>query len=227
MKKSSKLVYIVVTALFVLLLAAITVIAVRNMRTKHPEEDFYEYSETVTVANDEPFVAEIEPAEAPDASELAAKNLEKAIVPDKITEKFALFSYDLQDGLLKLSYKSRAVANGERLYLTERSLHLDEYSSYIVEQHIKDAPVEKDGKEFYYVDRTLNYVSDSYTPNEALLKAVEDGSTEIQKGNSVERELIPVQRLYWFEDGVEYELESQYRHFSFDEMYELYKSITE
>ena len=224
MNNKTKMTYIALVAVF--LVAIIFIVGKMFIGNSNSQNKVVvtEDVKNLQTAEKEPDVAQVSALPLPTEEELKSHNLENISVKEKLTEKFALGNYTLNDKSALFEYKAREVTTGERLYLKVLKADENEYKLSLPSNsttHLSD-----DGINICYVDRTINYVSDDFEVDTELQKAIEEGKTELERGNSLTREVIPVKRIYWYKDGYEYQIESRYRNeYNFEELYKLYKDL--
>lgn len=169
-------------------------------------------------------VSEIEEGALPADSELSALGLDDAVQASQITEQFNLSRYDEVDGSIRYSYLANKVTSGERLYVYAKAMSEEEY-----EDMLPTAKAQTDNIgdiEAVYNDRSLYYTSDDAEISEDTRSSEEAGNIVIRYGNST-TEILPMQQLMWYDNGIAYTLESINRHYTIEDMTELAEAFIE
>ena|GEM_PF-3278192 len=129
---------------------------------------------------------------------------------------------DINDNLAVYNYQKNALTSGERLLIKVKKETEDEYNSSLkkVETFVTDK-----GDTVSFKEVAINYVSDDFQINPAIEDAVNKGTAEVERGNSLEREIISAQRLSWYSQGYSYCIEARNLSFTKDDMLALYNDF--
>lgn len=209
--KKNKLIYSVTAVVIIIAVIILIAVAIINKNSKK-------------VSTQEADKAQITAAPLPTEQELSSVNLENSDKAQYITDKFALSGYDIIDNGITYNYQASEVTSGWRLTLTAKAMNEADFNAALPKGDTQNA-VFNENISAVFIDRTINYVSDSYQITPQLQQNIDDGKTELERGNSIERELIPVQRIYWYKDGISYTLESRYRSYTIDDMTKLVQAF--
>lgn len=213
----NKLIYGIIAILLVIIIAVVARIAVKNGRDA--ESVNKEDTESITrsiVQGQEAEISEIEEGDLPTDAELEENGLENVMQTSKINQQFNLYNYEItEDGGIKYNYLANAVTNGERLSVTAKAMTEDEYNEMLPKTKAQNNNV--DGIDVVYNDRNLYYTVDETEVPEYVKNAEEAGNVVIRYGNSL-GELLPMQQLMWYKDGIGYTLESISRNYTYDDM---------
>lgn len=213
----NKLIYGIIAILLVIIIAVAARIAVKN--GSEVESMNTEDTENITrsiVQGQEAEISEIEEGDLPTDAELEENGLENVMQTSKINQQFNLYNYEItEDGGIKYNYLANAVTNGERLSVTAKAMTEDEYNEMLPKTKAQNNNV--DGIDVVYNDRTLYYTVDETEVPEYVKNAEEAGNVVVRYGNSL-GELLPMQQLMWYKDGIGYTLESISRNYTYDDM---------
>ncbi len=213
----NKLIYGIIAILLVIIIAVAARIAVKNGRDAETVNT--EDTESITggiVQGQEAEISEIEEGDLPTDAELEENGLENVMQTSKINQQFNLYNYEItEDGGIKYNYLANAVTNGERLSVTAKAMTEDEYNEMLPKTKAQNNNV--DGIDVVYNDRNLYYTVDETEVPEYVKNAEEAGNVVVRYGNSL-GELLPMQQLMWYKDGIGYTLESISRNYTYDDM---------
>ena len=213
----NKLIYGIIAILLVIIIVVAARIAVKN--GSEVESVNTEDTESITrsiVQGQEAEISEIEEGGLPADAELAEYGLENVMQTSKINQQFNLYNYEItEDGGIKYNYLANAVTNGERLSVTAKAMTEDEYNEMLPKTKAQNNNV--DGIDVVYNDRTLYQTVDETEVPEYVKNAEEAGNVVVRYGNSL-GELLPMQQLMWYKDGIGYTLESISRNYTYDDM---------
>lgn len=213
----NKLIYGIIAILLVIIIVVAARIAVKN--GSEVESVNTEDTESITrsiVQGQEAEISEIEEGDLPTDAELEENGLENVMQTSKINQQFNLYNYEItEDGGIKYNYLANAVTNGERLSVTAKAMTEDEYNEMLPKTKAQNNNV--DGIDVVYNDRNLYYTVDETEVPEYVKNAEEAGNVVVRYGNSL-GELLPMQQLMWYKDGIGYTLESISRNYTYDDM---------
>lgn len=213
----NKLIYGIIAILLVIIIVVAARVAIKN--GKDVESVNTEDTENITksiVQGQEAEISEIEEGDLPADAELAEYGLENVMQTSKINQQFNLNNYEItEDGGIKYNYLANAVTNGERLSVTAKAMTEDEYNEMLPKTKAQNNNV--DGIDVVYNDRNLYYTVDETEVPEYVKNAEEAGNVVVRYGNSL-GELLPMQQLMWYKDGIGYTLESISRNYTYDDM---------
>jgi hypothetical protein len=204
MGKSKKLSYIMVGVVAVIAIAVVVIVSQTGQKGR-------------VITSVEAEQAEITPSQLPQASELKELGLENSDTAETITDKFALSGYNIEGKAITYNYQASAVTSGWRLSLKTEAMTEAEYKAQLPTFNVQTTQLDN-GIEASFAESTLCYVSDDFVVGDNLQKSIDEGKTELKRGNSISQELIPIQRMYWYKDGIAYTLESQYRDYTLSDM---------
>lgn len=212
----NKLIYGIIALLLVIIIGAAVFIAVKNGK----KVDINDGPDTEGVTNSivqgqEPEISEIEEGDLPSDSELAENGLENVMQTSKINKQFNLYNYEITDGGIKYNYLANAVTNGERLSVTAKAMTEEEYNEMLPKTKAQNNTV--DGINVVYNDRNLYYTVEGTEVPEYVKNAEEAGNVVVRYGNSL-GELLPMQQIMWYNNGIGYTLESISRNYTYDDM---------
>lgn len=217
----NKNVYIIIG----ILIAVVVVVAV-YMAISNNKSEVQKNSETINgieyVENTEAQKSEIEEGDLPGDSELKAAGLENVMQASKINEQFNLNNYEITENGIKYNYLANAVTNGERLSLTAKAMTEDEYNEMLPKAKMQENTI--NDLTVVFNDRNLYYTVDGTEPPAYIKKAEEEGNVVVRYGNSLS-ELLPMQQMMWYADGIGYTLESIARTYTYDDMAQLTKDF--
>lgn len=156
--------------------------------------------------------------DTPTESELKNADMENIEQTDEFGD-YVLKDYDIEGKKVVYSFADKESPN-KSLTVTGRKMTPEEYNSSLPETDtLKDTVI--NGINCKFIDRTVHFVPDGYTPDDRVKRNVEMGTTEIKYGNPNDLdELLPLQRVYWYDDalGIGYEIEAIGQYYTLDEM---------
>lgn len=212
----NKLIYVIIAILLVIIIAVAARIAIKNGRDAESVNTEDESITRSIVQGQEAEISEIEEGDLPTDAELKENGLENVMQTSKINQQFNLYNYEItEDGGIKYNYLANAVTNGERLSVTAKAMTEDEYNEMLPKTKAQNNNV--DGIDVVYNDRNLYYTVDETEVPEYVKNAEEAGNVVVRYGNSL-GELLPMQQLMWYKDGIGYTLESISRNYTYDDM---------
>lgn len=221
----NKLVYTIIAVLLVIIIIVAVSIAVKNgsevVSNDSNDNEEVSVTEDSGVTNgilqgQEAEISEIEEGDLPTDEELAEYGLENVMQTSKINQQFNLYNYEItEDGGIKYNYLANAVTSGERLSVTAKAMTEDEYNDMLPDEKAQNNTV--DGIDVVYNDRSLYHTVDETQVPEYVKNAEEAGNVVVRYGNSL-GELLPMQQLMWYKDGIGYTLESISRNYTYDDM---------
>lgn len=212
----NKLIYVIIALLLVIIIAVAVMIAVKNGKGAGSDDAAEENITRSIVQGQEAEISEIEEGDLPTDAELAENGLENVMQTSKINQQFNLYNYEItEDGGIKYNYLANAVTNGERLSVTAKAMTEAEYNEMLPKTRAQNNTI--DGIAVVYNDRNLYYTVDETEVPEYVKNAEEAGNVVVRYGNSL-GELLPMQQLMWYKDGIGYTLESISRNYTYDDM---------
>ncbi len=216
----NKNIIILIIILVVILVLALTISALKQDRSGSPviTEEEPQDNEEEPKKPREAEVSEIEAGELPSAEELGALGLDNVIQSPSITEQFNLSRYDEQDGGIRYSYLANKLTSGERLYVYARAMTEEEYDEMLPDGDTQTGSL-GDG-EATFNNRNLYHTTDDAKLSENVKRSEEEGKIVVRYGNST-TEILPMQQLMWYKDGIGYTLESINRQYTIDDMLRL------
>ncbi len=223
--KKNKNVIVLIALLVVILVCALIISAFKQDRTDHSSIISEDSQGSVTYQREEPKeaeVSEIEAGELPSAEELGALGLNGVIQSKSITEQFNLSRYDEMDGGIRYSYLANKVTSGERLYVYAKAMSEEEYDAMLPTVNIKTGSI--GDIDTVYNDRGLYYTSEDAEISESTKRSEEEGNIVIRYGNST-TEILTMQQLMWYKDGIGYTLESINRQYTIEDMTRLAEAL--
>ena len=215
----NKIIYLIIAVLIAVIILTAAFIAISNSRnngdsnTIQLENSAVEYNK-----NTEAEVSEIEEGKLPSENELSELGLEKVMQTSKINKQFNLSNYEVLDGGIKYNYLASAVTNGERLSITAKAMTEGEYNEMLPTAKAQESNI--DDVAVVYNDRNLYYTTDGAELPPYVKNAEEAGNVVVRYGNSTS-ELIPMQQLMWYSNGIGYTLESIARNYTYEDMAQL------
>lgn len=215
----NKIIYLIIAVLIAVIILTAAFIAISNSRnngdsnTIQLENSAVEYNK-----NTEAEVSEIEEGKLPSENELSELGLEKVMQTSKINKQFNLSNYEVLDGGIKYNYLASAVTNGERLSITAKAMTEVEYNEMLPTAKVQESTI--DDVAVVYNDRNLYYTTDGAELPPYVKNAEEAGNVVVRYGNSTS-ELIPMQQLMWYSNGIGYTLESIARNYTYVDMEQL------
>lgn len=215
----NKIIYVIIAVLIAVIIVTVTFIAISNSKnnvdsnTVQLENSAVEYNQKT-----EAEVSEIEEGKLPSENELSELGLEKVMQTSKINKQFNLSNYEVLDGGIKYNYLASAVTNGERLSITAKAMTESEYNEMLPKAKAQKSTI--DDVDVVYNDRNLYYTTDGAEPPAYVKNAEEAGNVVVRYGNSTS-ELVPMQQLMWYADGIGYTLESIARNYTYEDMAQL------
>lgn len=217
----NKIVYAIIAFLFIVIIITAVSIAIKN---RNDVKDIQEIENSMIEAkvNREAEISEIEEGSLPSKEELVSVGLEDVMQASKINKQFNLYNYEMEDGGIKYNYLANAVTNGERLSISAKVMTEEEYKEMLPEAKMQKDTV--DGIEVVYSDRSLYYTVDGEDLPAYVKNALDAGNVVVRYGNSTS-ELLPMQQIMWYADGIGYTLESISRNYSYGDMAELVKDF--
>ena len=217
----NKIVYASIAFLFIVIIITAVSIAIKN---RNDVKDVQEIENSMIEAKGkrEAEISEIEEGSLPSKEELVSVGLEDVMQASKINKQFNLYNYEMEDGGIKYNYLANAVTNGERLSISAKVMTEEEYKKMLPEAKMQKDTV--DGIEVVYNDRSLYYTVDGEDLPGYVKNALDAGNVVVRYGNSTS-ELLPMQQIMWYTDGIGYTLESISRNYSYEDMAELVKDF--
>lgn len=217
----NKIVYAIIAFLFIVIIITAVSIAIKN---RNDVKDILEIENSMIEAKGkrEAEISEIEEGDLPSKEELVSVGLEDVMQASKINKQFNLYNYEMEDGGIKYNYLANAVTNGERLSISAKVMTEEEYKKMLPEAKMQKDIV--DGIEVVYNDRSLYYTVDGEDLPGYVKNALDAGNVVVRYGNSTS-ELLPMQQIMWYTDGIGYTLESISRNYSYEDMAELVKDF--
>ncbi len=217
----NKIVYAIIAFLFIVIIITAISIAIKN---RNDVKDIQEIENSMIEAKGkrEAEISEIEEGGLPSKEELVSVGLEDVMQASKINKQFNLYNYEMEDGGIKYNYLANAVTNGERLSISAKVMTEEEYKKMLPEAKMQKDTV--DGIEVVYNDRSLYYTVDGEDLPGYVKNALDAGNVVVRYGNSTS-ELLPMQQIMWYTDGIGYTLESISRNYSYEDMAELVKDF--
>lgn len=217
----NKIVYAIIAFLFIVIIITAVSIAIKN---RNDVKDVQEIENSMIEAKGkrEAEISEIEEGSLPSKEELVSVGLEDVMQASKINKQFNLYNYEMGDGGIKYNYLANAVTNGERLSISAKVMTEEEYKKMLPEAKMQKDTV--DGIEVVYNDRSLYYTVDGEDLPGYVKNALDAGNVVVRYGNSTS-ELLPMQQIMWYTDGIGYTLESISRNYSYEDMAELVKDF--
>lgn len=212
----TKTIYILIGILLAMVIAVTAFVAISNRSTV--EDTASDEAEETVVYNEntEAAKSQIEEGDLPTNDELKSVGLEAVKQTSKINEQFNLYTYEIADEGIKYSYLANAVTNGERLSLTAKAMSEDEFKSMLPKAKFQNGKV-KD-MDVVFNDRSLySTTSEADGLPEFVKKAEEEGNVVVRYGDSLS-ELLPMQQMMWYSDGIGYTLESIARDYTYEDM---------
>lgn len=215
----NKIIYLIIAVLIAVIILTAAFIAISNSRNNGDsniiqlENSAVEYNK-----NTEAEVSEIEEGKLPSENELSELGLEKVMQTSKINKQFNLSNYEVLDGGIKYNYLASAVTNGERLSITAKAMTEGEYNEMLPTAKAQESTI--DDVAVVYNDRNLYYTTDGAELPPYVKNAEEAGNVVVRYGNSTS-ELIPMQQLMWYSNGIGYTLESIARNYTYEDMAQL------
>ncbi len=215
--KRNKNVIILIIILVIILIAALIVSAIRHdsSGTGNILESGSDNTYTEEEPRTEAEVSEIEAGALPSAEELSALGLDNVVQSPSITEQFNLDRYEELDGGMRYSYLASKLTAGERLYVYAKAMSEEEYEDMLPKGDTQTDNI--DGTEAVYNDRGLYYTSEGAEISDSTRASEEEDKIVIRYGNDT-TEVLPMQQLMWYKDGIAYTLESINRHYTIDDM---------
>ncbi len=212
----NKIVYIIIGILIAVIILTAIFIAVNNKSTDvETLETDNGGSDVEYHVNTEAEISEIEEGDLPSKSELSELGLENVMQTSKINQQFNLNNYEITDNGIKYNYLANAVTNGERLSITAKAMTEAEYSEMLPKAKAQNGTV--GDVDVVYNNRSLYHTTDETGLPAYIKKAQEAGNVVVREGNSLS-ELLPMQQLMWYSDGIGYTLESIARNYTYDDM---------
>ncbi len=213
----NKIVYIIIGILMAVIILTAIFIAANNNKPDDAETVETENggSNVEYHINTEAEISEIEEGDLPSKRELNELGLENVIQTSKLNQQFNLNNYEITDNGIKYNYLANAVTNGERLSITAKAMTEAEYNEMLPKAKAQNGTV--GDVNVVYNDRSLYYTTDSSDLPEYIKKAQEAGNVVVREGNSLS-EILPMQQLMWYSDGIGYTLESIARNYTYDDM---------
>lgn len=217
----NKIVYAIIAFLFIVIIITAVSIAIKN---RNDVKDVQEIENSMIEAKEkrEAEISEIEEGSLPSKEELVSVGLEDVMQASKINKQFNLYNYEMEDGGIKYNYLANAVTNGERLSISAKVMTEEEYKKMLPEAKMQKDTV--DGIEVVYNDRSLYSTVDGEDLPGYVKNALDAGNVVVRYGNSTS-ELLPMQQIMWYTDGIGYTLESISRNYSYEDMAELVKDF--
>lgn len=216
----NKTVYTIIGILIGIIIIAGIFIAISNNKkstneevvlNEPPSENNVEYH-----VKNEAEKSEIEEGDLPSDSELSGEGLENVMQTSKLNEQFNLSEYEITDDGIRYNYLANAVTNGERLSITAKAMSEEEYNEMLPKAKAQENTI--NDISVVYNDRSLYYTTSEDEELPAYIKkADEAGNVVIRYGNSLS-ELVPMQQLMWYKDGIGYTLESIARNYTYEDM---------
>lgn len=223
----NKMVYTIIAVLIIVIIAVAAFIAIYNSKNAGTSDNDIIQSDDDDVVYKEQYespFSEIIEGDLPSESELAELGLEDVMQTNSINEQFNLSNYEIVDGGIKYNYLANAVTNGERLSITAKAMSEEEYEEMLPTAKAEENTI--DDIDVVYNDRTLYYTVDETQVPDYVKKAEEEGNAVVRYGNSL-GEILPMQQLMWYSDGIGYTLESVARNYTYDDMAKLAQDFFE
>lgn len=217
----NKTIYLIIAVLLAVIILTAVFIAVSNgKRADSAGEETADTNRFVTEfnKNTEAKISEIEKGDLPSPEELNSAGLDNVMQADSINEQFNLSNYQINDGSIKYNYLANAVTNGERLSITAKAMTEEEYNEMLPEQRGETNTI--DDISVVYNDRSLYYTTEGGELPAHISESEEKGNVVVRYGNSLS-ELLPMQQMMWYADGIGYTLESIGRNYTYDDMAKL------
>lgn len=213
----NKTVYIIIGILIAVIIITSIFIAVSNNKNSSEAEMEIENANVDVEYNvrTEAEKSEIEEGNLPSDGELKDLGLENVMQTNKINEQFNLSNYEIKDDCIKYNYLANAVTNGERLSITAKAMTETEYNEMLPKAKAQNNTI--GDVDVVYNNRNLYHTEDDAELPEYIKKAEEAGNVVVREGNSLS-ELVPMQQLMWYTDGIGYTLESIARNYTYDDM---------
>lgn len=219
----NKIVYIIIAVLFVVIIFIAVSVALKNNRElKNNEEESTIVFETVTekeVSTNEAQISEIKEGNLPSLQELSEAGLENVMQTSKINQQFNLYNYEIKDGEIIYSYLANAVTNGERLYVRAKQMTEDEYNNMLPANDVQTGNI--DNVTVVFNNRNVYYVREGLDLPEYIKKSVDDGKIVVRYDDNSIGELLPMQQMMWYNNGIGYTLESIRRSYNYEDMLKL------
>lgn len=213
----NKVVYTIIGLLIAIIIVTALFIALNNSKSANVEtvESDNAGIDVEYNVNTEAEKSEIEEGDLPSEGELKEVGLENVMQTSKINEQFNLNNYEITDDGIKYNYLANAVTNGERLSITAKAMTEAEYNEMLPKAKAQNGTV--GDVEVVYNDRSLYHTTDRTNLPQYIKNAEEAGNVVVREGNSLS-ELLPMQQLMWYSDGIGYTLESIARNYTYDDM---------
>ncbi|MDO4300694.1 MAG: hypothetical protein Q4D26_04790 [Clostridia bacterium] len=217
----NRAIYLIMAVLLVVIILTAVFIAVSNGKgADSAGEGATDTNRFVTEfnKNTEAKISEIEKGDLPSPEELNSVSLDNVMQTDSINEQFNLSNYQINDGSIKYNYLANAVTSGERLSVTAKAMTEEEYNEMLPKQRGESNTI--DDISVVYNDRSLYYTTEGGELPSNISESEEKGTVVVRYGNSLS-ELLPMQQMMWYADGIGYTLESIGRNYTYDDMAKL------
>ena len=213
----NKIVYGIIALLLVIVILTAAVIAVRNSKNNGStsEETFEQTTMEGVIQGQEAEISEIEAGALPTDNELKEAGLIGVKQTNAINQQFNLNNYEITDNSIKYNYLANAVTSGERLSITARVMTEEEYNEMLPKAKAVNNTV--DNVNVVYNDRSLYNAVDGEELPGYIANAEKEGNVVVRYGSSI-GELLPMQQIMWYQDGIGYTLESVSRNYTYDDM---------
>lgn len=215
----NKTIYVIIAVLIVVIIVTAGFIAISNSRNNRDNDTVqFENSDVEYNQKTEAEISEIEEGKLPSDNELSELGLENVMQTSKINKQFNLSNYEVSDGGMKYNYLASAVTNGERLSVTAKAMTESEYNEMLPTAKAQEGTI--NDMAVVYNDRNLYYTTDGAELPPYVKNAEEAGNVVVRYGNSMS-ELVPMQQIMWYADGIGYTLESIARNYTYEDMAQL------
>ncbi|GEM_PF-2658130 len=164
--------------------------------------------------------AQIEPKELPEDLEATIGFSPKQL--NRLSEHFVLAKYDILRDSIVYYYQAAETTSGERFNIICTKMSQEDFASSVPTQNITTQ--EYNGTELTYANRWLYSVPNDFEMIEPIQKGIENGTMEIEYGNSME-EVIKKDCVYWYDGGVKYEIQVRNQDLPTEMLFDIAKRI--
>lgn len=213
MSKKSKIIYTVSIAAAVVIVAAVIFMLIKN----NSQNDGNTGEQTQITTSDK---ADVDAIAVPKNDEIKKITDGDIFQLDNLTDKYVLRNYqvDEEDNSITYYYQTHLATNGERLMIIAKPMTQEEFAAQVPAENIQTQNYK--GIDLTYAYRTLYYLIDGEGVEAALQKMVDENVAEVEYGNTMD-EVIDMQKMYWYDNGVSYTMKAYYHNFSFEDMCDL------